>query len=56
MRFILRISLEHVCPDGWDGSLLTCFFQLRRFKRKTRDLAVLTRNSSRSAGIGLGIC
>lgn len=26
MCFILRISTEHVCPDGWDGSLLTPFF------------------------------
>ena len=29
---------------------------LCRFERKTRDLAMLDRNSSRSAGIWLGIC
>ena len=32
------------------------FFQLCRFERKTRDLAMLARNFSRSAGIWLGIC
>lgn len=53
---MLHISPECVCPDGWGKSLLTRFFQLCRFERKTRDLAMLDRNSSRSAGIWLGIC
>ena len=56
MCFILCISPEYVCPDGWDRSLLTRFFQLCRFERKTRDLAMLARNASRSSGIWLGIC
>lgn len=28
MCFILCISTEHLCPDGWDRSLLTHSFRL----------------------------
>lgn len=38
MCFILCISTERVCPDGWDRSLLTRSFQLCRFARKTMGI------------------